>query len=98
VPKVVGLSAAERARYVGRYEVRGPGGAPAPTQVFERADTLVLNVTGMGVFSLMPYGAHTFGLGVEHAHRVTFSVAPDGRVSGLTLNAFGQQFPGRRLP
>ena len=95
-PKVVALSADERARYVGRYAVRGPEGAPIPTRVFVQGDTLTMDATGIGTFPLEPHGANSFGA-AEDALQVVFSVRGAG-ATRIELRSGDRRYAGDRVP
>ncbi|MGE0553317.1 MAG: serine hydrolase, partial [Gemmatimonadales bacterium] len=97
-PKRVALSAAERARYVGEYDIEMPGGARR-FSVTEDEGLLFgkLGVGGGAPFELLPYGNHAFGMPLSDAIRIVFTVEGD-RATGLTLKQGGGSFPGKRRP
>ncbi|MEZ4587542.1 MAG: serine hydrolase domain-containing protein [Gemmatimonadales bacterium] len=97
-PKRVALSAAERARYVGEYDIEMPGAARR-FSVTEDDGLLFgkLEIGGGTSFELLPYGNHTFGMPLTDAIRIVFTVEGD-RATGLTFKQGGGSFPGKRRP
>jgi CubicO group peptidase (beta-lactamase class C family) len=98
VPKRVALTAADRARYVGEYDLGLPGGV-RQFSVTEKDGALFgqLQVGGQAPFELLPYGNHTFGLAASEEARVVFTVE-NGRATEVTLRQPGGSFSGKRRP
>lgn len=88
-PARITLSAAERARYVGDYDLALPGGARV-FHVTEKDDALFgkLEGPGQGNFELVPYPNHTFGTDVDPDIRLVFTVE-NGKANGFTLQQGG---------
>jgi len=97
-PKRVALTAAERARYVGEYDVEMPGGTRR-LSVTEDDGLLFarLDVGGGSPFELLPYGDHTFGVPISDAIKIVF-VVEGNRATGLTFRQGPGSFPGKRRP
>jgi len=94
LPARVSLSAAERARYAGRYEITQPDGKPLAATVRSGPRALSLLVQDDSV-ELIPFGHDTFG-DAEESLRITFSADTSG-VSGFTVMAGGQTMRARRV-
>jgi CubicO group peptidase (beta-lactamase class C family) len=97
-PTVVALGAAERAPYVGSYDVRLPSGTVWRTRVWEAGDRLVLkaDAPGQGEIPLLAYGDHTFGAATDKTLRFRFTVE-SGRASRLAVTQRGNTFEGGRV-
>jgi CubicO group peptidase (beta-lactamase class C family) len=93
-PKLVTLSAAERAPYVGVYSLQLPAGARDFT-VTERDGTLYGQLAGQGANALLPYGNHTFGAAFDPDVRVIFTVE-NGRATKMVLLQGGARRDGIR--
>lgn len=93
-PARVSLSAAERARYAGRYEIAQPDGKPLPATVRNGPRALSLLVQDDSV-ELIPFGHDAFG-DADESLRITFSADSTG-VSGFTVTAGGQTMRARRV-
>ncbi|MDP9177393.1 MAG: beta-lactamase family protein, partial [Gemmatimonadota bacterium] len=72
-PKVVPLSAADRARYVGVYALALPGGTRDFT-VAEQGEQLTGQLAGQGPNPMLHFGEHTFGVSFDPTVRVIFAV------------------------
>jgi len=93
-PKIVPLSAADRARYVGVYALVLPDGTRDFT-VAEKGDELTGQMAGQGASPMLHYGNHTFGAPFDPTVRLIFSV--DGaRAIKLVLIQRGRRFEGLR--
>lgn len=97
-PTVVTLSTAERAPYVGSYDVRLPNGTVWRTRVWDAGDRLMAKAEapGQGEFPLLPYGAHTFGAPMDRTLRFTFTVV-GGRATKLAVTQRGNTSEGARV-
>jgi CubicO group peptidase (beta-lactamase class C family) len=96
LPPAVALSAAERARYVGRYTLALPDRTLGFT-VTERDGRLFGEGEGQGAFALVPLGDHAFGAPFDAATRFVFDVEGE-RATGFTLRQGGGAFRGTRVP
>jgi hypothetical protein len=97
-PARIALSAADRAQYVGDYDLTLPDGAHL-FQVTEKDGVLFgkLDAPGQGTFELVPYPNRTFAAEIDENLRLIFTV--DGaRASGFTLQQGGGAMPARRRP
>ena len=97
-PARIALSAAERAAYVGAYDLALPTG-PRPFTITEQDGALFgkLDAPGQGTFELVPYGKHTFGAEADDTMRLIFTV-DGGRASGFALQQRGTSMPATRRP
>ena len=95
LPPAVALSAAERARYVGRYTLTVPDRTLGFT-VAERDGKLFGQGEGQGPFELIPIGDHAFGVPFDPAMRFVFDVAAE-RATGFTMRQGGGAFRGTRV-
>jgi hypothetical protein len=89
---VLSVDPAVLERYVGRYQL-------APTFIItitRDGDQLTAQATGQPAFSIYPSSETEFFLKVVEA-QVTFNVAEDGTVEGLTLHQNGQHMPGKKI-
>jgi len=97
-PARITLSAAERARYVGDYDLSLPTGALL-FQVTEKEGELFgrLDAPGQGTFAFVPYADHTFGAEADDSLRLIFTM--DGaRAGGFTLQQGGGAMQAKRRP
>jgi CubicO group peptidase (beta-lactamase class C family) len=92
--KIVPLSAAERARYVGVYALALPGGTRDFT-VAEQRDQLTGQLAGQGANPILHYGEHTFGVSFDPTVRLTF-VIEGGRATKIVLLQQGRRSEGAR--
>jgi len=95
-PKLLPISAAERARYVGVYALGQPGAARDFT-IAEQGTELTAMLAGQSPNALLYYGNHTFGASFDPAVRIVFEVA-DGRATKLTLLQGGRTTEALRKP
>ncbi len=97
-PKRVTLTAADRARYVGEYDLGLPGGA-RQFSVTEKDGALFaqIHAPGQTPFELIPYGNHTFGIPNVEEARIGFTVE-NGKATGVSLRQGGATFEGKRRP
>jgi CubicO group peptidase (beta-lactamase class C family) len=93
-PKVVPLTAADRARYVGVYALALPGGTRDFT-VAELGDQLTGQLEGQGANPMLHFGAHTFGASFDPALRIIF-VVEGQRATKMALLQGGGRFEGVR--
>ncbi len=68
------LTAAERARYEGRYQLRD-----LVMRVFSRGDSLLAQASGQSAFRLLAQGDHAFVASFDPDTRAVFDIGPDGR-------------------
>ncbi len=94
-PTPVSLTAAERARYVGDYEVALPDGKQLAVSVRSDSSGLTVMPAGQGAQTLVPYGDHVFGVAVDPSIRFTFKME-DGRATGFTLEQGGATMSAKR--
>jgi CubicO group peptidase (beta-lactamase class C family) len=73
VPRPVTLSAAERARYVGRYEARAPNGEVEIWQVTDNGGSLSIDQIPVRT-TLIPYGNDVFGSIQSDTYRLQFTM------------------------
>ena len=92
----VTLSAAERARYAGRYELHLPNGAVLPLRVWSGDSTVLTQATGQPAVELIPYGNHVFGAAFDPSLRMTFHLDGD-HATGLTLLQGGATIEAPRV-
>ena len=95
-PTAVQLSAAERARYVGHYELAMPDGTTLAVDVRDGGNGLTVSPAGQSRQPLIPYGNHVFGVAVDPSIRFTFAVTGD-RATGFTLLQNGGRLPATRV-
>lgn len=93
-PKVVPLSAADRARYVGVYALALPDGTRDFT-VAEQGDQLTGQMAGQGASPMLHFGKHTFGAPFDPTVRLIF-VVEGARATKLVLVQRGRRFEGLR--
>jgi D-alanyl-D-alanine carboxypeptidase len=85
------LSDADRARYVGTYDL-----GRLQIRVFAQEGRLMAQATGQSAFPLLHQGEHEFRAGVDDRIRLVFSVE-GGRAASLTLYQGGAAMPARRV-
>jgi CubicO group peptidase (beta-lactamase class C family) len=95
-PRIVTLSAAERARYVGRYEARAPNGEVEIWRVTDNGGTLSIEQVPFRT-TLLPHGNHVFGSSTSDTYRLRFTVVGD-RATAAELVLPELRIRGRRLP
>ena len=99
LPPVVPLAAADRAKYVGTYDLVRMGGAMLPLRVWIEGDDLAAQAEGpgQGRIPLRYFGNDTFGADFDPAMRLTFSIEHDKAVKVRLLQG-GASIEGRRRP
>lgn len=97
-PARIALPPAERARYVGDYDLALPGGARL-YQVTERDGALYgrLDAPGQGLTELVPYAESSFYAAADDNVRLVFTVE-GGRVTGFSLRQGGATMRAIRRP
>lgn len=85
------LAAAERARYVGTYDL-----GRLQIRVFEEGEKLVAQATNQPATRLLHQGSDEFRPEVDPAIRIVFRVSGE-RAEGLDLHQAGQVVPARRV-
>ena len=95
-PTPVALSAAERARYAGRYELALPDGQVLPLVVRATGDAVTITPAGQPMQTLIPFGQHVFGVAADPTVRFTFTVNAD-RATGLTVLQNGVHLRATRV-
>jgi CubicO group peptidase (beta-lactamase class C family) len=93
-PKIVPLSAADRARYVGVYALALPDGTKDFT-VAEQGDHLTAQLAGQDASPMLHYGKHTFGAPFDPTLRIIFTVE-GAQATKLVLIQRGRRFEGLR--
>lgn len=93
-PRAIPLTAADRARYVGRY-LLGMGGRTLPLEVREQGDGLVVHPEGQPARPVIQVEPHVFVIEDDPAIRFTFTVV-DGRATQVLLEQGGARIPGPR--
>jgi D-alanyl-D-alanine carboxypeptidase len=88
------LTPAERARYVGTYDLRPA--VPLEVRVFEQGDRLMAQGTGQPAFPLRYQGDHTFDGPEASSIRMVFTVEGE-RATMFTLSQGGGALPARRV-
>jgi CubicO group peptidase (beta-lactamase class C family) len=83
-PPRVALTTAERARYMGRYEIHLPGGGTLPMSILAGTGALMAQAAGQPVIELIPMGNHTFRAEFDPTLRITFKVEGE-RATSFTL-------------
>jgi hypothetical protein len=91
-PVFVSLTAAERARVIGEYEMEG--GAVA--RVFEHDGRLFMSIPGQGEAELFATDPLTFTVKVEAGVTIAFETGGDGRVTGVDVTIGQQTIAARR--
>jgi hypothetical protein len=84
------LSAADREKFVGDYDVSLPNGWIMATLIFVEDDQLMVQPEGEQKMPLRYLGNHTFGLEFDPTLRLAFEVK-DGMVVGGKLTQRGQR-------
>ena len=91
------LSAADREKFVGDYDILLPNGWIMATLVFVEDDQLMVQPEGDQKLPLRYLGNETFGLEVDPTLRLVFEVK-DGKVLGGKLTQRGQRMNVFRRP
>jgi len=93
-PAVVPISADERRKFVGDYDISLPDGQIMGVRVFVEEEQLMVAPEEQEKTPMRYFGNNTFGLDFDPTLRLTFDVA-NGRVTGgklvqrgLTMNVF----------
>jgi CubicO group peptidase (beta-lactamase class C family) len=92
-PKDVAMSADERARYVGSYELTRPDGSRNAVRVVEENGQLMFQPDGQRPARMVSQGGNLFL--VQGAGRVTFDVI-NGRATGFVIGGGGRPLEGVR--
>jgi D-alanyl-D-alanine carboxypeptidase len=87
------VAAAERARYLGTYDL-APA-LPLQLRIFEQEQRLFAQATGQGPIPLQYQGDHTFSA-LDGAIRMVFTVEAD-RADGFTLHQGGTAIEAKRI-
>lgn len=95
-PRRVALTAAERRRYTGDYELTLPGERTLRLTIFVEGEALEAQLQGQGAFEMIPYGNDVFGAAFDQSLRMTFKIE-HGRATGFTLLQGGASMPARRV-
>jgi CubicO group peptidase (beta-lactamase class C family) len=96
-PTGVTLAGAERARYVGTYTLKGPGGQAAKMRISEEGGALVSQIANQPPGRMVALGNHAFVLRDDPDVRITFNVSGD-RATALTLAQPGGTMEAARDP
>ena len=84
------LSAADREKFVGDYDILLPNGWIMATLIYVEEDQLMIEPEGQGKTSMRYLGNETFGLDFDPTLRLAFEVK-DGKVLGGKLTQRGQR-------
>jgi len=84
------LSAADREKFVGDYDISLPNGWIMATLIYVEDDQLMIEPEGQGKTSMRYLGNDTFGLDFDPTLRLAFEVK-DGKVLGGKLTQRGQR-------
>jgi CubicO group peptidase (beta-lactamase class C family) len=97
-PKDLALSAEERSRYVGAYELDLPNGAKLRLRVYEEGEQLMAQAVGpgQGAFRLMAQGNNVFIASFDPTVQLTFTVE-GGRATRAVLLQSGARMAGARV-
>jgi D-alanyl-D-alanine carboxypeptidase len=95
-PTDLPLTAQERARYPGTYELKLPNGTTLSLRVFEQDGQLLSQATNQPTIRLYSLGNHTFGVEFDPNLRLTFIVEGD-RAARVTLLQGGATVVGERV-
>jgi CubicO group peptidase (beta-lactamase class C family) len=95
-PPRVSLTAAERARYAGRYEIHLPDGKLLPVTITAGEDALMIQPKGQPATELIPIGDHVFRADFDATLRVTFHLEGD-HATGFTLLQGGATMEAPRV-
>ena len=96
-PPTVPLTAADRAKYEGTYEIVTPDGNTMVVKLFSEGDTMMGQPEGQGKTPLRYIGDDTFGADFDASLRLRFKV-DGGRAVGGTLEQRGASMPVKRRP
>jgi CubicO group peptidase (beta-lactamase class C family) len=96
-PPVVALSAAERTKYVGDYDIGLPDGQILGVRIYVRGDELVAEPEHEDAAPLRYFGDDTFGMDFDPTLRLRFEVK-DGKVVGGTVEQRGMLMHVFRRP
>lgn len=91
------LSAADRERFVGDYDISLPNGWIMATLIFVEDNQLMIQPEGQPTMPLRHLGNETFGLDFDPTLRLAFEVK-DGKVVGGKLTQRGQRMNVFRRP
>jgi hypothetical protein len=91
------LSAADREKFVGDYDISLPNGWIMATLIFVEDDVLMVQPEGEPKMPLRYLGNDTFGLDFDPSLRLAFEVK-DGKVVGGKLTQRGQRMNVFRRP
>lgn len=83
---------------IGVYELAPPNGGTLVLHVMADGDGLAAQAEGRRRFRLVPLRDGDFGATYDPSLRVSFDRAPDGRVTGATVQQGGATFKGPRRP
>lgn len=93
-PRVT-LSASDRDRYLGDYDLTLPSEQKTVVHIMTAGERLMMQVEGQGQIELIPYGNHAFGADFDRSLRVTFAIE-GGRATKLTLRQAGVELQATR--
>ena len=91
------LSAADREKFVGDYDISLPNGWIMATLIFVENDQLMIQPEGQPTMALRHLGNETFALDFDPTLRLAFEVK-DGKVLGGKLSQRGQRMNVFRRP
>ena len=91
------LSAADREKFVGDYDIGLPNGWIMATLIYVENDQLIVEPEGEQKMPLRSLGNDTFGLDADPSLRLAFEVK-DGKVFGGKLTQRGQRMNVFRRP
>jgi CubicO group peptidase (beta-lactamase class C family) len=97
VPTGVTLAGAERARYIGTYSLKGPGGQTAKMRIFEEDGAVLAQLGNQPARRMVPLGNHAFVLRDDPDVRITFAVSGE-RATKLTFVQPGGTMEAMRDP
>jgi len=97
LPPAVSLSAADRAKFEGTYDIVLPDQRLLEFKLYAEGDVVVGEATGQGKTPMRYLGNHTFGADFDPSLRFVFMVE-GGRVTGATLMQRGATMVVRRRP
>lgn len=97
LPPAVPLSAVDRARYEGTYDIVLPDQRLLELKLFAEGDMVMGQATGQGKSPMRYLGNHTFGADFDPSLRFVFTVV-DGQVTGATLMQRGATMNVIRRP
>jgi CubicO group peptidase (beta-lactamase class C family) len=97
-PAAEAVEPALRDAVVGVYELARPDGGALVFHLMADGEGLAAQAEGRRRFRLVPLGDGAFRAGYDPSLRVTFDRAPDGRVTGVTVQQGGTTYKGPRRP